>query len=519
MPITSRRFTYGDQFDQSKTPLGELLELCASHENDRTSLQEAIRVKYFPGHRNSDNSNKMAMNCVLSLNAYRIIKFEDKGKRYILTELGRELSAISNQDEVFKHFSRHILSELDGLLLLRLIENIRARGELVTLEYIGEEMNDLGIKIPPNSTYISTMRSWLSQANVFRPSGYEINWDVVYELLRMDADAIDALYGLTQEQKYFLLSMVHLGVEKFTPSNRIANHARSVYSVRITTKNLVKDVIEPLEALGLLESQKTTTGRGAKPHDVCLSVKSKNELLVPLLDGLASIAELTSADLNRTFEDVVADLNAVDTEGKVDKHVRGIALELFAVWIVRLLGLRFSKWRLRSYQATGGAEVDVMAASDKIVYSRWQIQCKNIRGTVDVDTVAKEVGLTFLTHADVVMIVTTGTFTSDAVNYANQVTDTTRYYIILLENNDLQRIITDRSTIVDILNIKARRVFAKKELGMTEFSAESEDESEEVGEEFMEQETEQLFSEEKPSASCKQAQGELLGEQTKKARN
>ena len=49
--------------------------------------------------------------------------------------------------------------------------------------------------------------------------------------------------------------------------------------------------------------------------------------------------------------------------------------------------------------------------------------------------------------------------------------------LILLENNDLQRIITDRSTIVDILNIKARRVFAKKELGMTEFSAESENES------------------------------------------
>ena len=135
-----------------------------------------------------------------------------------------------------------------------------------------------------------------------------------------------------------------------------------------------------------------------------------------------------------------------------------------------------------------------MAASDKIVYSRWQIQCKNIRGTVDVDTVAKEVGLTFLTHADVVMIVTTGTFTSDAVNYANQVTDTTRYYIILLENNDLQRIIADRSTIVDILNIKARRVFARKELGMTELIVEEKNESEEeVSEDTKEKIDQQLF--------------------------
>jgi hypothetical protein len=495
MSFNSRRFTYGDQFDQSKTPIIELLDLCVSNEGDREALQEAIRAKYFPGHGNADNSRKMAMNCVLSLKAYQIINIDDTGKIYALSELGRELYLLNEEGAVFKHFAQHILSELDGLLLLRLIENIRARGELVTLEYIGEEMNDIGVKIPPNSTYISTMRSWLAQANVFRQSGYEINWDVVYDLLHMDADAIDTLYGLTPEQKYFLLSMVRLDTEDFTPSNRIANHARSVYSVRITTKNLVKDVIEPLEEQRLLESRKTTAGRGAKPHDVRLSEKSKNELLAPLLEGLARITELTSADLNRTFEDVVSDLNAVDADGKVDKHVRGIALELFAIWIVRLLGLRFSKWRLRSFQATGGAEVDVMAASDKIVYSRWQIQCKNIRGKVDVDTVAKEVGLTFLTHADVVMIVTTGTFTSDAVNYANQVTDTTRYYIILLEDNELQRIIEDRASIVDILNVKARRVFAKKELGITEFAEDYESDSEEkIGEEIA-TEAEKIFTE------------------------
>jgi hypothetical protein len=117
---------------------------------------------------------------------------------------------------------------------------------------------------------------------------------------------------------------------------------------------------------------------------------------------------------------------------------------------------------------------------------------------VDVDTIAKEVGLTFLTKADVVMIVTTGGFSTDAVNYANQVTDTSRYYIILLDGDDINRIITDRSRIIEILNIKARRVFAKKELGLTEFGddyAEGEAESElTIGEEIAE-EAETLFSE------------------------
>lgn len=484
-----RRFTYGDQFDESKTPLRELLTLCQEHAGSRNDLQEAIREAYYPGHGNADNSKTMAMNCLLSLNVYRLIQLDEARTSYSLTALANDLVETVEPAVMFKKFATHIVSTLDGLVLLRLIENIRMRGEQVTLEYIGEELNELGIKIPPNSTYVSTMRSWLAEANVFRPSGYEINWDVVYDLLYMDADAVSRLYDLNPEQKYFLLSLVSLNATEFMPSNQVANHTRSVYSIRLTSKNLVKDIIEPLESRNFLESKKTTTGRGAKPHDVRLTAQGRHDLLAPLLESLAQLTDLPSADLNRTFESVVDDLK------NPDKYVRGIALELFAVWIVRLLGLRFSKWRLRHFQATGNAEVDVMAASDKIVYNRWQIQCKNIRGSVDVDTVAKEVGLTFLTKADVVMLVTTGGFTTDAVNYSNQVMESTRYYIILIDGNDLARIIEDRSRIVDILNVKARRVFARKELGITEFGDEFSDEvtKEKIGEEIAES-AETLFA-------------------------
>ena len=322
------------------------------------------------------------------------------------------------------------------------------------------------------------MRSWLAKANVFRASGYEINWDVVYDLLHMDEQAIDQLYELAPEQRYFLWSLICFAEKDYIASNKVANHARSVFSVRITTKNLVKDVIEPLQERGFIESRKVTAGRGAKPHDVKLTEKSESELLAPILASLADLTNLTSAELSRTFESVAGSL------ADPDKYVRGIALELFAIWIIRLVGLRFSDWRLRHHQSTGGAEVDVMAASDRVIYNRWQIQCKNIKGKVDVDTVAKEVGLTFLTKADVVMMVTTGGFTSDAVNYANQVMETTRYYIILLDGDDINRIVEDRAKLIDILNVKARRVFARKELGITDFTADPADEAaEEMAEE------------------------------------
>jgi Restriction endonuclease len=467
-----RRFTYGDQFAPEKFELTDVLDLCVTHQPDRATLQRNLRAKYFEGHGKDpatvdDNSNKMAMNCLLSLNAYGLIELFDKGMQYRVTNLSRELISLKNEiNQAHQRFAVHILTEREGLLLARLIENIRARGEQVTLEYLGEEMNDLGFKIPPNSTYISTMRNWLAQAGVFYPTGYEVNWDVIYDLLNIDADTIDDLYQLTPEQKYFLRSMVNLDVREFTPSNNIAKHTRSVYKVRLTTKNLVKDVLEPLRQLGLIETRKTTTGRGAKPHNVRLSEKGTNEVLRPLVDSLANITELTSAEVNRPFEDIVAELN----HDSID--MRGKALELFAVWIIRLLGLRFSKWRLRSYQATGGGEVDVLAASDKIVYSRWQIQCKNQRSAVGIDVITKEVGLTFLTKADIIMVVTTSRFARDAVNYANLVTDNSRYYIILLDGDDVQRISEDKSRIVDILNYKARRTFAKRELGMTDLGDE-----------------------------------------------
>jgi hypothetical protein len=488
-----RRFTYGDQFAPDRTPLVELLDFCNACAPDRGQLQETIRVQYFSGHGSAGNSRTMAMNCLLSLNAYGIIRLTDNGKNYELTPLAAKLTALkANPAALYKEFAFYILTDLEGLILSRLIENIRARGEQVTLEYLGEEMNELGIKTPPSSTYISTMRAWLAEANVFRSTGYEVNWDVLYDVIKVDADVIDQLYSITTEQKHFLLSLINLDIREFEPSNKIANHTRSVYKIGLSKKNLVKDVLEPLEAIGLVETQKVTTGRGAKPHEVKLTDKAITEVLQPLLKSLADITLIESAELNKTFEVVVAEM------ASPDKHIKGLALELFAVWIVRLLGLRFSKWRMRHFQSTGGGEVDVMAASDKIVYNRWQIQCKNQVSDVSVDVVAKEVGISFITKADVIMVVTTGKISKDAINYANQVTDNSRYYVVLLEGEDVDRIVADRTRIVEILNQKARRTFAKKELGI-------DDDGSELSEEYTIEEALEAQAEKEATAKAAEA--------------
>lgn len=468
---TEQRFTYGAQFTPEKTPLLDLLRLCERHEDDRAALQADIATLFFSGH--GDSKDRLAGNCILSLNSYQIIQLHSNGKKFNLTDLGKRLASLgSDEAAVYGEFAVHILLNLHGLTLLRVIENMRAREEVIRVDAIGETLNEppLSLAVPPNSTYVSTMRNWLSKAEVFPANGYEIRWDVVDKLTGFDAETIAAIESLKPPLKYFLLSMARLNAVDFMPSNSIANYTRNIYRVPITTKSIVKDVIEPLQSLGLIESQKTTGGRGAKPHEVRLTETGKQELLAPLLESLAKVTNLEPVVINRPFAQVVTELSDEST------HIRGVALELFSVWLIRLLGLRFSHWR---YRNTNVGEVDLIAASDKIVYSRWQVQCKNVSKPVNVKTVQEEVGVTFITKADVIMLVTTGSFSSNAVDYANLVTDTSRYYIILLDGSDVERIKQDPTAIVDILNVKARRVFALKELGRTEFGERHEDVPEE----------------------------------------
>ncbi|MGV2389544.1 MAG UNVERIFIED_CONTAM: restriction endonuclease [Microcystis novacekii LVE1205-3] len=279
-------------------------------------------------------------------------------------------------------------------------------------------------------------------------------------LLELDRDYIDELYTLSSEQKYFLLAMLQMAITELTKWNKITRYATSVYKIRFPSKSFVQDIIQPLVKVGLIATEKTTGGRGAKPNLVKLTEKSQLELLSRLLQSISDITEISQTELNRSFEDVVNDLD------NPDKHIKGKALELLAIWMIRLTSLRFTKWRKRDYE-TGQGEVDVLAASDRFVYHRWQIQCKNTK-RVDVEVLAKEVGMTFVTGSDVVMIVTTGEFTRDAFQYAYRMMEVSRYYMVLIQKEDIDAIKQDRTNIIKILDRRARRVFAKKELGLTD---------------------------------------------------
>jgi site-specific DNA-methyltransferase (cytosine-N4-specific) len=204
------RFTYGDQFQPEKFSIVEILRICESCQPDRIALEQVILNRYFSDHSQeslnisgvNDNRRKLAMNCFLSLRAYKLIqKIDNSGSHYELTDTSKEiLENSSNYHNVYTLFARHILLNLSGMSLLKAIEAIQTRGEKPNVELVAYELQEMGYILPPNCTYHSTMSKWLSLASIINKK-YDIDWDIVYNLLGVNKDYIDELYSLNSRQK------------------------------------------------------------------------------------------------------------------------------------------------------------------------------------------------------------------------------------------------------------------------------------------------------------------------------
>jgi site-specific DNA-methyltransferase (cytosine-N4-specific) len=154
-------------------------------------------------------------------------------------------------------------------------------------------------------------------------------------------------------------------------------------------------------------------------------------------------------------------LSELDSE---DRHVSGLALEALAFKLMRLLDMGYVATRLRA-QATGGAEVDLVFESARLVFSRWQVQCKNTQ-RVSLDDVAKEVGLKHLLKSNVIVVVSTGDIGPEARRYANKVMTDSNLCIVMIDHADLQKIKENPVFIVDAFNREAHHAMALKKLDL-----------------------------------------------------
>jgi hypothetical protein len=445
------------QFSPVQTPLPELLAVVKANQPDRNAATHAILHTFFPDRVGKTSSAwQLADNTVLAMSNYGLVDKPEDTSYLALTELGEILYELANNEDLgslYGEFAKHILLNLRGLDVVQCVDDIWTGGNSPTKQLIVKELSHRGIYHPPNGTHANGMRQWLEQAKVF--DGWKINKIRLDELLGLSDETLEILGGLTKEQREFAKAFAQMNVQEAL-SNKVAQYTTALYGTEFPEGGLPQSVLFALRDAGLIECKKTTAGQGAKPYIVYPTEQLKNELIGPILDSIEKSVGLQYRKLIRMpYQDILIGLQSES------KHEKGIALEALAFYLARILGLSFVQWRLRSAK-TGGAELDVVMESDRLIFSRWQIQCKN-SAKATLEDIAKEVGLAQVIKANVVLVVCTGKIGSAAVSFAKQVMKETNLYVALINGKQLRQIIISPAEIVNILNEQARGAMTLKQ--------------------------------------------------------
>lgn len=437
--MNANELPFGTQFSPEQISLRRLLELAQEY-SGKTNKEfvKQIAQEFFA---KKASPEKLAGNTSISLKSYGLVT----GRNTIeITDVGRNLLSIIDDEQLKKEFAKHILLNLNGLILVETLRRMYLGGDSLTNANINISLIHQGFQLQQTSNNVQVMKLWLGQAGII-VGDWKINEAALKELLGIESDEIALFKELSPEQYYFLLALCNAASNKPLVATDVRNLATASYNIDFDEKAFVSKVIRPLQDKKLIVAQKTTGGRGAKPYMVELTEKTKREVVEPLLTQFKDqVGNALTDAYCKTFSDLRSEIDSENT------YVKGLALEAFAIKVMKIIGLDFIRTRYRDIQI-GGAEVDVLFDSTRLLYSRWQVQCKNT-STVTIDMVAKEVGLSHMLKSNAIVMMTTGHLTSEAKKYARRIMEDMNLCILMLEKEDIDCIISNPTSIVDIFN-------------------------------------------------------------------
>lgn len=426
---------YGTQFSPNQIDLPRLLQLVSENEGTETApLIDAIVTAFFSDKAERERRS-IAGNCKNSLVAYGIM---ETGGGVHFTEFGRQLHGISDESEQCEMLVKHILKNLNGMVLIDTLRSMKRDGETINKETVAQKFD-----LSPTSNHIQVMKLWLNKAGVLQ--GWRIDEHRLSELTELTETEFRLLKTLSSEQYYFLRALCNTNTLEFQKAADIRRLATATYGIGFGQSNFSQAVIQPLQQKGLIEVQRATEGHGARTPLIKMTELTMREIVLPVLQQLEGKTESEVVEyLQKPLSELRADMNSENT------HLKGLALEAFAIKIMRIIGLDFIQTRLKGNE-TAGAEVDVLFDSSRLLYTRWQVQCKNTN-KVSLDQIAKEVGLSHVLRTNAIVIMTTGTVSETAREYANQIMRAMNLCIIMVEGSDIDAIIAEPTKILDIFN-------------------------------------------------------------------
>lgn len=421
---------------RSTDPLADTLQIVATRAGDRDAIVEAIRQKWFfdAAQRRADRGAQLRQQQTRSgnvLNGMQNYGLVDD--RYRLTDLGQRLLGTPEAEIRASEFAAFLLKERKGFELLNVVRDLQSRRETITNDSLREAFRRRGWEVATNNADVGKLRQWLETAGVV-----DRRWTIddvrIAQLTQTDVETIREWENLTKAQRKFLQTLRRLGETRgaaHIASPELLDFVRDEHGP-IFNEGQVRQIYRALADGGWITHEVADHGRGGKGGQITATDKLLT-VDFEVLTGFQSSdlpADLRAV-LTTPLEQIHADLTSDNT------HVKGIALELLAVNLAADLGLMPVRLRIRGVN-TGGAEVDLVAEGAHLLFSRWLFQCKNTR-SVRVDVLAKEVGMATLLQAGVIVIATTGSFTNTVETYADRVSRTTPFQVVLVNGDVLER--------------------------------------------------------------------------------
>jgi site-specific DNA-methyltransferase (cytosine-N4-specific) len=439
----------GTQFSPSLIRLPEFLYAIVDESGNKSAIQQAIFKPPVHLKRTAVPTSKRTA----SLPLESAIQYGLLDSTYTATDLAVRLASLS-EDDLYEEFARHILLDCGGVRVIEGIQQMEADGLSVTGDSLTQYLSDQGFTVGVHNTAVNTMRMWLAKAGIFPEKGWDVDSTAKERLLGISDELIAAIVNLNEEQRSFLDALCRINPAGWYKAADVRDLAETNSGMRMSRSSLPKQFLEPLKSAGLIDYKSGGTS-GGKSALLKTTDLFNDDVLEPFVARtVRTLDTVLTAYYTKRPQDIYADL--VSTK----PVVKGEALEAYAIHIMRLLGLKFVGWRKRAADTTGRAEVDVVLAGLLGgVATRWQVQCKNKPGgNVDLEDVAKEVGLVPLTHATHVMVLGNSRFTKDARTFAARINEQTPLTIYLLDKRDFDAVRASPGALAGVLRAQSEGI-------------------------------------------------------------
>ena len=445
-------FSAGSIQDKEGNPmLPFVLKKMKEHEGNSESFDKEMANEFY-----SDSSDPLttAKNVRLGMKNYGLVDDDCR-----LTDVGEALYELRNDEEaLYDRLAEHILLELDGIKIMDIIRDLQLAMETTTTSNIYRELDrQYGIYVHEGSTHWNQMRGWLAEADLINTQTHHIkvDWDKLDQLVGVDRDTRLELSGLSDAQQAFLETLAALDPDEPIPNNEVRDLAEQTHSVYIDHKSITDAILDPLKAAGFINYYSTVDVTG-KPSVVEPTEKFETEVMKAILKNVSEHSGVPREVLRQSFAEIRERMESDNT------HIKGHALEALAIKIGLLLDLDFVDWHLRGTE-TGGAEVDVVMDSVETDFSRWQIQCKNTDKRVRTKHVAKEVGLSRMLQANVILIICRSGIVPDAQRFAKKIMSQDNLTILFLTGEDLDKMDDEPSHLAEALSSQTQQIHRLKQ--------------------------------------------------------